>query len=136
MSNTVGYSEEHKNSRKILKETNDCTVMAWANCFDCNYESAHAWLKRFGRFNRRGMTTEQIKKALQACTKAKIKIGPYSRNNKINLNKFLKKHNSGRYYVLVRGHALCVKDGILYDHSERLKRQVIFACRVYLEGEI
>lgn len=132
----VGYNQEHINSRLKLKEYRDCTVMAWSNCFDCEYEKAHTYLKKHGRKNRRGMFEEGILTALKACTKAKVKFGPYSRQNKITLKAFVEKHPKGRYYVLVRGHALCVKDGVVYDHSDKPRRQVTFACRVYLEGEL
>lgn len=133
----VGYSEEHYNSRLNLKETNDCTVMAWVNCFDCSYEAAHIWMHRFGRNARRGMTLKQIEAALKGCRKAKVRFGPYGKEEKgITLNQFVKKHPVGRYYVTVRGHALCIKDGVLYDFKESKRRIVDFAARVYLEGEI
>lgn len=132
----IGWSEEHISSSKNFKETNDCTVLAWAHCFDCEYDKAHAWLKRFGRKNRHGMKVSEIQDALKACSRAKTKIGPYSRSNTITLNRFTKLHPKGRYYVLVRGHAICVKDGIVYDYKDGPRRIVHFACRVYLEGEI
>lgn len=122
--------------REKFKETNDCTVIAWTNVFDCEYSKAHSYLKKFGRPNRKGMYTKQIRAALEACTKAKIKIGPYDIKNKISVSNFVKKHSKGRYYVLVRGHAFAIKDGIVYDYYDGPRRQINFACRVYLEGEI
>lgn len=132
----IGYSEEHLAASKRLKETKDCTVMAWANCFDSTYEKAHSYLKQFGRPYRRGMFPKEIEAALRAYTKAKVKFGPYNTKNRILLKDFVVKHPQGRYYVLVRGHALCVKDGVVYDHSDKPRRQITFAARVYLEGEI
>lgn len=132
----IGYSEENKLARDKLKETRDCTVHAWSTCFDEPYEKACAYLSKFGRPKRRGMTMENIKNALNACTKAKVRFGPYSEANRITLENFTKKHPVGRYYICVRGHALCVKDGIVYDHSDKPRRQVTFAARIYLEGEI
>jgi hypothetical protein len=129
---TVGKYPEREN----YKEYNDCTVVAWAECFDSSYENAHAWLKKHGRINRRGMYNKELTSALKACKKAKVKFGPYSNQNRISLSKFLQKHPKGRYYVCSRGHAYCVKDGVVYDYKEGLRRQVIFAARVYLEGEI
>lgn len=119
-----------------LKETNDCTVVAWANVFDCEYTKAHAWMKRFGRIHRKGMQLSEITAALNSCTKAKIKIGPYTRTNRISVSKFCKQHDKGRYYVCVRGHAFAIKDGVVYDYYAGPKRLINFACRVYLEGEI
>lgn len=131
----VKYLEEHLLARKKLNEFNDCTVMAWANCFDASYEKSASWLNKFGRTHRRGMRTKDLESAIQSCKLAKVKIGPYSRGNRISLSQFCKKHPVGRYYVGVRGHALCVKDGVVYDHSEKPRRQVTFAARVYLKGE-
>jgi len=79
---------------------------------------------------------EDIEKALVGCKKAKVKIGPYGTTERINLRKFCEKHNKGRYYILVRGHALCVKDGVVHDYKDGPRRFVTFAARVYLEGEI
>lgn len=132
----VNYDMELVCSSAKKKESGDCTVMAWANTFDCSYEKAHAYMSKFGRKYRKGMQVYQIKEALSACKKAKVKFGPYDGANKISLSKFCKKHSVGRYYVLVRGHALCVKDGVVYDWKEGGRRQVHFAARVYLEGKI
>lgn len=133
----VTYGADLLSGRKKVSERLDCTVMAWANCFDCTYHQAHSWLNRFGRKNQKPMLYTDLEKALKACTKSKVKIGPYGREVRgITLNQFLKKHSHGRYYVCFNDHALCVKDGVVYDHSERGRRLVIFAARVYLEGEI
>lgn len=119
-----------------LDETNDCTVIAWANCFDSTYMKAHTYLKRFGRKHRRGMTKKQIEEAFSALKSAKYVKGPYSSSNRICVSKFIKKHPRGRYYVCVRGHAFCIKDGNIYDYKAGPRRQITFAVRVYLEGEI
>jgi hypothetical protein len=132
----VDYLSEHKEARIKFKEHNDCTVMAWANCFDATYGDSLFWLKKHGRVSRKGMYEKDIRSALSACRNAKIKIGPYSKDNRLTLGQFVKKHAIGRYYVLVRGHALCVKNGTIYDHSNKPRRQVTFAARIYLKGEI
>lgn len=132
----IKYSEELISKSRSLKEHNDCTVKAWVNTFDCSYESAHAWLKKHGRINRKGMLLKDIERALASCKKAKIKVGPYGTTERINLRAFCEKHSKGRYYILVRGHALCVKDGVVHDYRDGPRRFVTFAARVYLEGEI
>lgn len=132
----IGYSQKLLNGRTKKRETKDCVVMSWSNCFDAPYEKSWEYLKQFGRPWRRGMSLKDIKDALIACKKTKVKFGPYNSKNRVTLKKFTEKHPIGRYFVVVRGHALCVKDGVVYDHSERPGRQVVFAARVYLEGEI
>lgn len=130
------YSDTLREASKAARESNDCTVMAWSNCFDAPYLHAHTWLSRYGRLPRRGMSKTELIVALDSCKKSKVRKGPYSRDNRISLSRFCKKHNTGRYYVLVRGHALCVKDGVVYDWYHGPRRQVTFAARVYLEGEL
>ncbi len=132
----VNYSEEVICASRKAKEDNDCTVITWSHTFDCEYDRARKYLAQFGRRPRQGMKLYDIKRALAACKKSKVVLGPYDRNNKISLSKFCKLHNKGRYYICVRGHALCVKDGVVYDYKDGGRRQVTFACRVYLEGEI
>lgn len=132
----VGYSPELEKQSDRFNETNDCAVLAWAHCFDCSYEKAHAYLKRHGRLDRRGMRISQLESALSGCRKAKIKKGPYTKDNTISLKKFIQKHNVGRYYVIVSGHAFAVVDGNLYDFKEGYRRRVRGAWRIYLEGEI
>lgn len=132
----INYSQELEASSRSFKERGDCTVLAWANVFDCSYEKAHAHMRKFGRKNKRGMLIHQIESAIFSCKKAKVRKGPYSRDNKITLKKFCDQHSEGRYYVLVRGHALCVKDGVIHDYKAGLRRQVHCAFRIYLEGEV
>lgn len=132
----VGYSDHLIGGHISYREHNDCAVMTWATCFDCSYEKAHAWLKKHGRKDRRGMYVKDLKQALLNCKKVKVKFGPYESGNGITLSQFVKKHPVGRYYIFVRGHFLCVKDGIVYDHSDKPRRIVRFAARIYLEGEL
>ncbi|WP_391558986.1 hypothetical protein [Robertmurraya sp.] len=116
---------------KAMRETNDCTVKAFAVVFDTTYEKAHAHLKHnCGRQNRKGIISRDV--LAPSLKKTKYKIGPYSKTNRITLKNFIEKHNTGRFYVCVRGHALAVVDGVIYDYKEGLRRQVTWAMRVYL----
>lgn len=116
---------------KAMRETNDCTVKAFAVVFDTTYEKAHAHLKHnCGRQNRKGIVSREV--IAPSLKKTKYKIGPYSKTNRITLKNFLEKHSEGRFYVCVRGHALAVVDGAIYDYKEGLRRQITWAMRVYL----
>lgn len=118
---------------KAMKETNDCTVKAFAVVFDTTYEKAHAHLKHnCGRQNRKGIISREV--IVPSLKKTKYKVGPYSKANRITLKNFIEKHNEGRFYVCVRGHALAVVDGVIYDYKEGLRRQVTWAMRVHLES--
>lgn len=132
----VNYSEEQRKASSDLKETNDCTVYAWSNVFDASYENSHFWLKKHAqRINRRGVIPDKIKAAFAACRKAKTKVGPYTRKNRITVSSFIKAHPFGRYYVWNVRHAFVIKDGIVYDWQFGPRREITGAVRVYLEGE-
>lgn len=117
---------------KNMKESNDCTVKAFAVTFNTSYEKAHVHLKKHcGRQNRKGIVSREV--IVPSLKNTKYKVGPYTRANRITLKNFIEKHNEGRFYVCVRGHALSVVDGVIYDYKEGLRRQVTWAMRVYLE---
>lgn len=42
----------------------------------------------------------------------------------------------GKYYIVSRGHAYAVIDGVIYDYKESKRRQVIGAWRVYTKDEV
>lgn len=132
----AAYRDDLKAASSQMKEARDCTVFAWCNTFDAPYASSHRYLQIHGRRNKRGMLLREVKAALMACKKAKIKIGPYDKKNRLSVSAFCKKHPVGRYYVCVAGHAFCIKDGVVHDWKHGPRRLVNFACRVYLPGEI
>ena len=114
-----------------MKENNDCTVKALAIALNTSYAKAHTHLKRFcGRPDRKGIVSRDV--LPQSFKNTKYRVGPYTRRNKVTLKKFCELHPQGRYYVSVRGHAIAVVDGVVYDHSDRPRRQVTFAIRIYV----
>jgi hypothetical protein len=122
------YSEDQKK----FHETNDCTVVTMAEVLGVEYHVAHKIMReRFKRKNRHGAFMQRTD-FVQAMGEYKVAKGPYSKSNKISLAQFCKKHPVGRFYVLVRGHALAVIDGVVYDHSEKPRRMVYNAWRVHL----
>lgn len=117
---------------KAMKEDKDCTVMSFATVWGCTYQQAHEHLRMSaGRKLRHGLPTDKFDSAAWWCRKTKMKSGPYTENNKISLGQFCKEHPVGRYWVRVRGHALAVIDGVIYDHSYKPRRMVVKAFRVY-----
>lgn len=132
-----GYKVTNLASKACSEEGNsDCTVRAWANCFDAPYENAYIWMKNHGRKRNKGMTLDEIKRALNSCKKAKIKFGPYGKKERITVKQFCTKHPVGRYYICSKGHAFCIKNGIVHDYYYGPGRWITFAARVYLEGEV
>lgn len=119
-----------------MNETGDCTVRAWCNVFDAPYRNAHAWLKKYGRRDRHGMSRTNIERAFDACKRVKVVNGPYTRKDRISVSAFCKKHPVGRYYVLVAGHAFAIKDGVVHDWKHGPRRLINWAARIYLPGEL
>lgn len=120
-------------ARKLFRETNDCTVISFTQVWDTTYDLAHKHLKKqFRRPNRGGPSWANCHKAVELCPKTKITDMGYTRDNKITINQFIERHPKGRYWVFVSGHALAIIDGVLYDHSYKLKRRVILAFKVEL----
>lgn len=129
------YPEIKKSSNKAVFETNDCCVVALTVALNSKYDDVHSFLSRNNlRVSKRGMTRDSVLKIPSLFNRVKCRVGPYSDTNRITLSNFIKKHSQGRYFVLVRGHALAVVDGVVYDHTEKLRRQVTWAMRVYLSS--
>lgn len=121
---------KYKEIRDRLKETRDCTVVSLAEVCRLDYLEAHKIMReRFKRQNKRGVSVDKFAEILSEYT---IKKGPYDWDNKIPLGQFCKKHPVGRYFVVVRGHALAVIDGVIYDHSYKPRRMVVGAWRVHV----
>lgn len=124
------------NIRQTEKDSKFCSVVTFMYVFNTSYDKAHSYLARYGRKKNLGMLREQIKNALEGVRNSKVKYGPYTKTNRISLGEFCKRHPEGRYYVLVRGHALAVIGGIVHDCWHKPRRQVTGAWRVYLNSEL
>lgn len=133
------------NGDAILKngDTNNCAVNSLAMAFNVPYDEAHAYAqKKWGRVNGKGTSTKAIVNDFKVSTpfgKMTVEVtvtqeykqpGGWMRKRCMNVQTFLKKYPSGTYYVLVRGHALVVQNGILIDNSTRLKRRIHRAWKI------
>ena len=120
-------------------EKNDCTVRAIANAFNVCYDVAHGFaadvLKRKARrgtkntylnlVKAKNVTFDLFSNTLFPETKTyKLsgKIAPINpkythKKVKYTVKTFCSTHNVGTYIVLVKGHSLCIKDGIVIDNS-------------------
>jgi hypothetical protein len=113
-------------------ENNDCVVRAMAIAADTDYPTAHKWVKEnLKRPDREGTSLTAIK--LSILSNAEVKINnkhfiSISSNDLYNpdythkkvqytVGTFSQKHNKGTYFILVRGHALTIKDGVIYDNG-------------------
>ena len=135
-----GYSD----SVTAKRETNDCVVRAFASAFDVTYDCAHKYVaEQFGRKPRKGTyyTASRMTKlsegVLKVNSKKIIPIGtksnsvayPYSLSYEVKVKgekvkrqmtvgTFVKKNPKGTFFILVRGHAFTIKDGVVIGNPE------------------
>ena len=120
-------------------EKNDCTVRAIANAFNVCYDTAHGFaadvLKRKAKRGTKNtyvnlvaaknVTFDLFSNTLFPETKTFKLAGKASPINpkythkkvKYTVKTFCASHNVGTYILLVKGHALCIKNGIVIDNS-------------------
>tara|TARA_Y100000588_G_scaffold170332_2_gene184166 strand:- start:649 stop:1080 length:432 start_codon:yes stop_codon:yes gene_type:complete len=128
--------DERVKYREETRDTNFCTVLALHCVTGVSMKDCNTYLGKFGRVFKKGMLINQIEEALSSTSKFFFKKGEYSNVNRITLKRFTEKHPEGRYYILVRGHALSVIDGVVYDYEDKPRRQVTRAWRCYTKEEV
>jgi hypothetical protein len=135
-----GYSD----SVTARIETNDCVVRAFASAFDVSYDYAHKYVaEEFNRKPRKGtyFTTSKLvklsesfikvngKKLIPIGTKSNSLVYPYSLSYEVKVKgekvkrqmtvgTFVKKNPKGTFFVLVKGHAFTIKDGVVIGNPE------------------
>jgi len=137
-------NEFFKDSSKIAeleselakKERNDCVVRAFMMVLDIPYDKSHKFVKdKFNRENLSGTYTSRYLKNILGCQKngKKMRLMGYhpnqcfgSRKKLVNPNykketgytvkSFMEQHTVGRYFIIVKGHALALVDGVLYGN--------------------
>lgn len=133
----IGYSD----SLIAKSETNDCFVRAVASAYDISYDKAHEWVRKyFKRKNNKGTSNVVLymelfsiqKKVLNGKRSKSIQeLRSYDSTNfkmkRTTLNQFIKKHSTGTYIIIVKGHAFTLKDGSVIGNqsdSKSLKKIV------------
>lgn len=124
------------------KDERSCAVVALMNAFDIDYATASEFLAVMcGRKKNRGTPTAALIHTLdQYCqttmfgkyvqrviTHQMYSQGQYFQpvKRQMKLTSFIKKYSKGTYYVLVRGHALVVKDGLVLNTYLNTKNQPV-----------
>ena len=132
--------DEHqaKKEQPIPTEEEDkhnCTVKALTVAFDIPYNEAYAFARdHFNRKQNKGVRTIEIlptfesgevlgKKTTPVATKHEYKaIGEGTITRKMTLKVFARVNNEGTFYVLVRNHALVIKDGVIMNSTSENTR--------------
>lgn len=115
-------------------ETNDCTVRALAVWAGIPYTEAHAMLRDgANRPPRKGCYPGHVVGSIGRRIEIRVDYvdvrGSWSRRQharavSMTLGAFVKAYPRGRFYVIVRGHALAVIDGIIHDWHAGLRRPI------------
>ena len=144
-----GYDE----STIAKAERNDCVVRAFASAFDIPYDKAWKIIsEKFGRQPRQGTyntyaTLNKLSEARYTCNYKKIKPIGKTRGDlhydvkvkgevvkrKMTVGTFVKKNPEGTFFILVRGHAFTIKNGVVignYEDSIKLKKGINFAYQI------
>ena len=144
INDTVKYNGA--NARQLM-DNNNCAVLALAEAFEVAYDEAYKYAEEvLGRMKRKGVITNRIistfnsglkilgKKAssVKAVTKYRQSNGKMLERS-MKISTFINKYPKGTYYIIVRGHALVIKEGVMYDHrgfTNKFGRPVKYAWKV------
>jgi len=124
------------NNKNTLQagERSDCTVRALVRTAGLAYDDAWRWVaSKMQRRPRRGARTYLAVKAMdnaQQINGKKVKTLGHRRTHrwlngadrKMSLKTFCQHNPVGTFYVLVKGHALAIIDGVITDRSKAGKR--------------
>jgi hypothetical protein len=143
--NFINGYEVSKTSEIAKSEKNDCVVRALSNVCDIDYNIAHKIAEvdlnrklREGTYNTfdklmkfdsiEGFkvkyygTCGRLFECYNTYTFSKLKpiYNPKYKNQKVGytIKSFIENHPKGRYLIFTKGHALAIKNGILYDNVE------------------
>jgi len=124
-------------SELAKSEKNDCVVRAFMMALDLPYDKAHKFVEtKLKRQPRKGTYTRSyIKNILgrqkngykmrlmgfhpkyQRMGQKKLVNPRYKKETGYTVKSFMEQHPTGRYFMIVRGHAVALVDGILYGNS-------------------
>lgn len=146
----IGYGD----SLIAKNESNDCVVRAISSAFEMHYDEAHQFVKvKFGRENQKGvrffvggmrrMIDDKVKinnKYFESMgdqngrMKYDVKVKGQIVKRNMTTGTFIKKYPTGKYLVVVRGHAFSIIDGNVvgnYGDARMKKRVINNAFKVY-----
>ena len=142
-----GSSEEIGKHDLLPGDRSYCTVLSLSVSLGITYDEAYTILSKRRR-RRRGLKLSALQECLNEITCfagtgpsdmekvsrfRKIYERPFqakTRGSRLMLKTFAKMNNKGTYYVVVRGHALVVKDGAIIDYFNRPRRVVEIAWKI------
>lgn len=91
-------------------ENNDCIVRAFAVARDIPYHVAHSIFEAAGRRRGHGLRWDQIAPVL---LEQGFEVS--GRMWSLSLSQFLRNNRTGSFFLIKRGHAFAVKNGVVFD---------------------
>lgn len=118
----------------------DCSVKALAVVKNIPYSQAVVYAKdNFNRLDNKGSQLVNIKSAFTLDSQfvaldnkevqTQYKVNGQEVIRRMTVGTFAKTYTSGKFYVVVRGHALAIVDGVIIDNNEGLRRPIDVAWR-------
>ena len=114
---------------KYMEDRSCCTVVALAIVLNISYLDAYKLMEeKIGRKKGRGLTITDIEKISELSPDHKAtKLGHPSVKSKMTIGRFCKENPIGTFYVLTHGHAIAIKDGVVYDSFDKPRRLIKWA---------
>ena len=145
-----GYSE----SAIAKGETNDCVVRAFASSFEISYDDAHKYVaEEFKRQPRKGtygtslrlvkMSNENVEvngkkvhlvgyrftPSMFGTLSYDVKVKGEVKKRNMTVGTFIKKNPIGTYFVIVKGHAFTIKNGVVIgNYEDSVKVRKVMKC--------
>lgn len=130
----VNANSQRRSSKDVerWKEKNDCTVRALENAVGIGYDAAYDEFTTAGRRQNKGTRLQQwapvyVKHGLTV-VKSYGELAKYyservagatqadcGTGDQMTLGKFIKENKTGTHVLILKGHALCIKNGTVYD---------------------
>lgn len=105
-------------------EDKDCSVRTLSVALGLSYDKSHEIMRLWGRKNKKCAYRFRL-----FCSK-RLRRSVNVFDSHMSMKKFLKNNPTGTFIVHVANHALCVKDGVVYDDYSRYIPAVEWVARV------
>lgn len=128
--------------RTVSQNSNDCAIAALSVYYGIPYDEAFEILKPY--YRKTGTNTGSLIQHLKDYGSSVVAVGktdaarwvnrwhePTEKADGMTLATFCKKYPKGTYYVLVKRHAVVVKDGVVFDTINTTKNKRVFAFANY-----
>jgi hypothetical protein len=115
-----GITFEIGDQREGWIETHDCTVRALKVVTGVPYSDAHAKMETLGRESRKGMNVPMLDVMTQMSHVYGYVVTPFDvhgDNSRVRLGDVVRRCRTGRYYVVITGHALAIVNGVVHDQG-------------------